>query len=117
MKHHRLAPATTAGLVGALFLVFFQSFVEAASSTAEGKQVALDYCQACHYFSGSDQAGTVGPGLVAMQARFPDRSKLYAIIYDAQVAINPETMMPPFGRNELLNKAQIDRLIDFLYTL
>jgi sulfur-oxidizing protein SoxX len=120
MKHHRLSPAPTAGLMGALFLILFQPLGEAgeaASSTAKGKQVALEYCQACHYFTGSDQAGTVGPGLVAMRARFPERAKLYSVIYDPEAAINPYTMMPPFGRNELLSKEQIDILIDFLYTL
>jgi sulfur-oxidizing protein SoxX len=117
MKHHRLSPAPTAGLVGALFFILFQPLGEAASPTAKGKQVALDFCQACHYFPGSDQAGTVGPPFVAMQPRFPERAKLYSLIYDAAAAINPDTMMPPFGRNELLNKEQINSLIDFLYTL
>lgn len=120
MKHHRLSAAPTAVLVGALFLIFFPPFVaagEAASPTAKGKQVAMDYCQACHYFPGSDQAGTVGPPFVAMRARFPERAQLYSIIYDAAAAINPDTMMPPFGRNELLDEEQINRLIDYLYTI
>jgi hypothetical protein len=33
------------------------------------------------------------------------------------VAIKKDTMMPPFGRNELLAKDEIEKVIDFLYTL
>jgi sulfur-oxidizing protein SoxX len=83
----------------------------------EGKQLALKFCQACHQYPGTDQAGTVAPPLLGMKARFPDRKKLYNIIYDPQVAIKSSTMMPPFGRNELLAKDEIQKIIDFLYTL
>ena len=82
-----------------------------------GQELTLKLCQTCHDYAGTEQAGTVGPPLVGMKARFPDRKKLYNIIYDPQVALKPHTMMPPFGRNELLAKDEIEKVIEFLYTL
>lgn len=82
-----------------------------------GKALTIELCQPCHQIEGADQAGTTGPPLVAMQARFPERGKLREIIYDAQEAIKPDTMMPPFGRHGLVNDQEIDRMMDFLYTL
>jgi sulfur-oxidizing protein SoxX len=86
-------------------------------SIEEGKKLTLKLCQACHQYKGTDQAGTVAPPLIGMKTRFPDRKILFNIIYDPQVALQPNTMMPPFGRNEFLAKGEIEKVIDFLYTL
>ncbi|MEN8802370.1 MAG: sulfur oxidation c-type cytochrome SoxX [Thiogranum sp.] len=83
----------------------------------QGKELTITLCQACHQFEGTNQAGTVGPPIVAMKARFPDRKKLYGIIYDPHVATKSYSMMPPFGRNGLVDDNQIQLIIDFLYTL
>lgn len=88
-----------------------------ADRVKEGKQLTLEFCQACHNYAGTDQAGTVAPPLLGIKGRFPDRKRLYDIIYDPQVAIKKDTMMPPFGRNELMAKEEIEKVIDFLYTL
>jgi sulfur-oxidizing protein SoxX len=90
---------------------------KAKAPLEEGRALAIEYCQACHYFEGTDQAGTVGPPFVAMKPRFPERRKLEQRIYDPQVAASPYTMMPPFGRNGLLDEQQIKLVVDFLYTL
>ncbi len=50
-----------------------------------------------------------------MKARYPDRKQLFAIIYD-ETKRNPTTVMPPFGRNLILTDAEINAVIDFLYT-
>ena len=84
---------------------------------AAGKKLTIEFCQACHFFEGTDQAGTVGPPFVAMKQRFPDPNKLEGIIHDPHAAIKPNSMMPPFGRNGLLNRDDINKIIDFLYTL
>jgi hypothetical protein len=42
-----------------------------------------------------------------------DRSK--GIIFD-ETKRNPLTVMPPFGRNLILTKQEIDSVVDFLYT-
>lgn len=82
-----------------------------------GKAKAIELCQACHQFEGANQGGTVGPPLRAMTARFPDPATLRALIYDAQQASQPHTMMPPFGRHGLVDERDIEHIIAFLYTL
>jgi len=82
-----------------------------------GESLAMELCQACHAFPGADQAGTLGPPFVGMTQRFPKREKLRAIIHDAQQSLKPHTMMPPFGRHGFLNSQQIDKVINYLYTL
>jgi sulfur-oxidizing protein SoxX len=91
-----------------------------AGMVAEGKKIAenrkLGNCLACHQIEGADMPGTIGPPLVAMQARFPDKAKLRAQIWDSTKA-NPNTMMPPFGKHAILTDAQIDKVLEYIYTL
>ncbi len=89
----------------------------AADAVERGRQLALEQCQACHFYAGTEQAGTVAPPLQNIKARFPDRKKLFSILYDPVAALDPYTMMPPFGRNRLLSDDEINLIIDFLYTL
>lgn len=87
---------------------------------APGEAVAFDRtkgnCLACHTMRGSDVPSTVGPELNDMKARFPDRADLVAILNNEE-ARNPQTIMPSFGRNLILDQHEIDQIIDFLYTL
>lgn len=89
---------------------------ETKTSPQDGKKLTVTYCQACHFFEGSNQAGTVAPPLAGMKARFPDRAGLKNRIYDPHMA-KPHSMMPPFGRNGLLSERAIEQIIDFLYGL
>jgi len=50
-----------------------------------------------------------------MKARFPDRSELAAIVFD-ETKRNPESVMPPFGRNLIMTRDEIEAVVDFLYT-
>ncbi len=108
------------GLLGVCLAVGAQAGVAAETKAKTpqqaGKALAIGYCQACHYFEGTDQAGTIAPPFVGMRARFPERDQLRKLVYDPHVD-KPYSMMPPFGRNGLLTKAQIEQLIDFLYGL
>lgn len=85
-----------------------------------GKKLAFDRkkgnCLACHQIEGGDLPGNIGPALVAMKARFPDKSVLRAQIWDA-TAKNPNTMMPPFGRHEIMTEAEIDKVVEFIHSL
>lgn len=87
---------------------------------AAGKKISMDRkqgnCIACHHMEGGVAAGTIGPPLVAMKARFPDKEKLRAQIWDATVA-NPESPMPPFGSHQILSDKQIDQVLEFIWTL
>jgi L-cysteine S-thiosulfotransferase len=100
-------------------LLFFGKVASAQSSVAAGEQLAFDRskgnCLTCHDIKGGDSPGNVGPPLVDMKARFPNRTDLTAIIFD-ETKRNPQTVMPPFGRNLILTQQEIDQVIDFLYT-
>jgi sulfur-oxidizing protein SoxX len=89
------------------------------ASVAAGEKLAFardkGNCLTCHVIKGGDAPGNVGPPLVDMKQRFPNRKKLFAIIYD-ETRRNPQTVMPPFGRNLILTKQEINDIIDFLYT-
>lgn len=94
---------------------------ESASKTVEqGRDLAFSRskgnCLACHQIEGGELAGSVGPPLVQMKARFPERDQLFDRIWD-ETQVNPMTVMPPFGRHKILEKQEINKIIDFLYTL
>ncbi|WP_455235149.1 sulfur oxidation c-type cytochrome SoxX [Thiogranum longum] len=93
---------------------------EGASVIEQGKEVAFDRkkgnCLACHQMEGGSLPGNIGPPLVAMKARFPDKAKLRAQIWDA-TKMNPNTIMPPFGRQQILSESEIDKIVEFVYTL
>jgi sulfur-oxidizing protein SoxX len=86
----------------------------------KGKELAFDRkkgnCLACHMIDDGDLAGNVGPPLLAMKARYPERSELRSQIWDATVA-NPRTTMPPFGKHGILTDEEIDLITDYIYTL
>ena len=73
-------------------------------------------CLACHVIAGGTQMGDIGPPLAGIAARFPDRQRLYDQIWDAGRFNNP-SLMPPFGRHEILSDGEIDAIVQFLYTL
>ncbi|MDF0520855.1 sulfur oxidation c-type cytochrome SoxX [Bradyrhizobium yuanmingense] len=92
----------------------------AQSTVAEGQKLAFDRgkgnCLTCHVIKGGDLPGTIGPELKDIKAKYPDRNELTAIIFD-ETKRNPQTMMPPFGRNRILTEQEIDAIVDFLQTL
>lgn len=82
---------------------------ELAFSSAKGN------CIGCHVIAGGTQMGDIGPALADIARRFPARDELFRRIWD-ESAYNPATLMPPFGRHGILSAAEIDLIIDFLYT-
>lgn len=93
---------------------------EALSRIEQGRDLAFKRpkgnCLACHYIEGGELMGNYGPPLLAMKARYPDRETLRAQIWDAATK-NPDTRMPPFGRNHILTEEEIDLVTDFIHTL
>lgn len=116
--------ATTAVSLAALITGAGMMPMAAGAADAEqikyGKEVAFDRkkgnCLSCHMMDDGVSPGDLGPPLIAMQARFPDRAKLRAQVWDAQIA-NPGTRMPPFGKHQALSEKEIDAIVDYLYTL
>ncbi|MEK9283242.1 MULTISPECIES: sulfur oxidation c-type cytochrome SoxX [unclassified Bradyrhizobium] len=92
----------------------------AQSAMAEGQKLAFDRgkgnCLTCHVIRGGDLPGTIGPELKDIKSRYPDRNELFAILFD-ETKRNPQTMMPPFGRNRILTEQEINAIVDFLQTL
>jgi sulfur-oxidizing protein SoxX len=90
------------------------------SVIAKGKELAFDRklgnCLACHAIEGGELPGNIGPPLISMKLRYPDKSALRAQIADATVR-NPNSMMPPFGRFNIISDEQIDQIVEFIYTL
>jgi sulfur-oxidizing protein SoxX len=112
--------ASVIAVLGTLALAPVASHAAESSVIEQGKAIAFDRklgnCLACHQIEGGSMAGNIGPPLIAMKARFPDKAKLRAQIYDARVA-NPNTIMVPFGPNQVLTGEQIDKVVEFIYTL
>jgi sulfur-oxidizing protein SoxX len=92
----------------------------AQSAAAEGQKLAFDRgkgnCLTCHEIKGGDLPGTIGPPLKDIRSRYPDRNELVAILTD-ETKRNPQTVMPPFGRNRILTDQEINAVVDFLQTL
>ena len=110
---------TGAGLFCLITLLSGMS-IASADEIADGKKVAFDRkkgnCLACHMISDGALPGNIGPPLIAMKARFPDKAVLRAQIWDATVA-NPNTMMPPFGKHRILSEKEVDLVTEFIYSL
>jgi sulfur-oxidizing protein SoxX len=94
-----------------------------ADEPTDGRSIAYDKklgnCLACHAIPGdpkAEAAGNIGPPLVNIKERYPDRAKLRAQIWDATVT-NPNTSMPPFGRNKILTEQEIDLVTDYVQGL
>jgi len=116
-----ISPATSlAALLGALSFAMPGVSNADASAIAEGKTIAFDRkkgnCLACHQIEGGSLPGNIGPPLVAMKARFPDKNKLRAQIADSRTN-NANTIMPPFGAHEILSSAEIDKVVEFVHSL
>ena len=113
---------SSAAVIGALVLAPLPATAaEGASSIVEkGKAVAFDRkkgnCLACHMMDDGTLPGNIGPPLVSMKLRFPDKAKLRAQIWDATVT-NPNSIMIPFGRHKVLSEEEIDLIVEYVYTL
>lgn len=115
VRRHALAWTLLLGLPPAGFA--------AGGPGAGGKELAFDEakgnCLACHSMPtlpDAQRPGNIGPPLIAMGARFPDRAKLRAQIWDPTVA-NPRSLMPPYGKHQILDEAELDRIVDFVLGL
>jgi len=122
MTMRKLHQLVTACALGAITLTGSALAAEAAKEPT-GKELAFNNrkgnCLACHAMPtvpDAESAGMYGPPLIAMSARFPDKAKLRAQIWDA-TAFNPATSMIPFGKHGVLTEAEIDKVTDFVYGL
>ena len=91
-----------------------------ADSIAAGKSLATERskgnCLACHRIEDGKLPGTIGPPLLAMKLRYPEREALKQQICDATIR-NPDSRMPPFCRHGILTEDEVELIVDYLYTL
>lgn len=116
----RKSAAVVTGLCAVLIVPSALAQIEAGEL---GKEIAFNRakgnCLACHGFPtlpDAAQTGNSGPPLIAMQARFPDKSVLRAKIWDATTS-HPASFMPPFGKHHVLSEEEIDKVVDFVQSL
>lgn len=119
--HNLLTAASIAVVLFALGMSAAPAVIaQDAALAAEGKKVAFDRrkgnCLACHMMDDGNLAGNIGPPLIAMQARFPDKAALRAQIHDPRMR-NPQTIMPPFGPHEIISESDIDKITEYVWTL
>ena len=86
----------------------------------KGKEIAWDRkkgnCLTGHMMEGGQQVGNVGPPVMAMKARYPNKADLRQQIWDPTKR-NPMTSMPPFGRNHILTEEEIDLVTEYIHSL
>jgi sulfur-oxidizing protein SoxX len=112
-----------ARLISALVVssaILSSAAMAADDAIAQGKKIAVDRkkgnCLGCHAMGDGVMPGNIGPPLIAMKARYPDKAKLRAQIWDATEK-NPHTPMPPFGKHGALSDKEIDLITEYVYSL
>jgi sulfur-oxidizing protein SoxX len=115
------APIVAARILIALLLLMAQLVLASSDDrVVKGKALAMDRgkgnCLACHMFDDGELPGNLGPPLLAMQLRFPDREALRKQICDATLR-NSNSRMPPFCRHGILTVEEVGLIVDYLYTL
>lgn len=107
-------------LTAAAVVLFSGLSATADTAVEQGQQLAFDRkkgnCLACHMMEGGELAGNWGPPLMAMKIRYPNKDDLRAQIWDPTLR-NPNTSMPPFGRNGILTDDEIDLVVEFVHSL
>lgn len=93
---------------------------DVSNNIEEGKKIAFSRpkgnCLACHMIKDGASPGNMGPPLIVMKARYPDKKVLRDQIWDASKR-NPDTSMPLFGRHEVITEAELDKVVDYIHSL
>ena len=93
---------------------------EHTSVVEQGKKIAFNRkkgnCLACHMIEGGELAGNIGPPLVAMKQRFESKEEIRKQLYNPMVK-NPTSVMPPFGKHDILTDKELDKVVEFVWTL
>ena len=118
-----LTSAAGAAVIAASTLALVPGLAAAVAEEGDpkaGQKVANDRktgnCVACHVMPDAESPGAIGPPLIQMQARYPDREKLRAQIWDATEA-NPGSSMPPFGKHGILTEEQFNDVLAYIWSI
>ena len=92
----------------------------AGGDAVAGKAVAMDRgkgnCIACHLIIGGESPGAIGPALIAMKSRYPTKEAMALQIWDPTIK-NPEAVMPPFGKHEILTQKEFADIVEYVWSL
>jgi sulfur-oxidizing protein SoxX len=84
---------------------------------ARGKLIANERskgnCIACHNLKGGTQPGSRGPDLSQYGTWGRTDAETYTLVYDLRTR-NPDTVMPPFGTNNILTDQEIRDVVAYL---
>lgn len=112
--------ATVTALLGSLMLALPVISHADDAVIKEGKEIAFDRkkgnCLSCHKIAGGSLPGNIGPELVGMKERFPDKAVLRAQIDDPR-SNNPNTIMPPFGKHGIISSSELDKVVEYIHSL
>jgi sulfur-oxidizing protein SoxX len=113
----------TAGVISVLagqFLASSAIFAAGGNAVEEGQKIAFDRkkgnCLACHNIKDAPSPGNIAPALLAMKTRYPTKEDLRKQIWDATIK-NPESTMPPFGKHGILSEAELEKVVEYIWTL
>ena len=119
-SQHRSLAGSGVALTAFFLLLTTTVGAAAAAGVAEGKRLATERskgnCLACHMIEDGELPGNLGPPLLAMKVRFPNRETLTEQICDATIR-NRDSRMPPFCRHGILTEDEVALIVDYLYTL
>ena len=92
-----------------------------ASAIKEGKELAFSRskgnCLACHMVDDGAMPGNIGPALIAMKMRYPEKKKKNDKLWGKPETVVEDSMMPHFGANGILTDEEIQKITDYIYTL
>lgn len=112
--------SSTLAVLAGQFLISPVSVAAGSSLVDEGKAISFDRkkgnCLACHMIEGGNLPGNIAPPLIAMKGRYPNKADLRKQIWDPTIA-NSESSMPPFGKHGVLTKSELDKVVEFIWTL
>lgn len=118
-----LTSAAGAAVIAASALALAPGLTAAGAGEGDaksGQKVANDRktgnCVACHVMPDAESPGAIGPPLIQMQARYPDKEKLREQIWDATIA-NPGSSMPPFGKHGILTEEQFNNVLAYIWSI
>jgi sulfur-oxidizing protein SoxX len=117
---NRLGRTGAISILAGQFLLSPAILAAEGDAVEEGKKIAFDRkkgnCLACHNIVNAPSPGNIAPALVAMKSRFPTKEDLHMQIWDATIK-NPESAMPPFGKHGILSEADLDKVVEYVWTL
>lgn len=112
--------AFSLGITISLYNISIANDKKNLSTIEQGKKIAFDRkkgnCLACHIMGDGKLPGNIGPPLIGMKARFPDKLKLREKIYDPRLT-NSQTIMIPYGAHKVLSDEEIDKVVEFVHSL